>query len=435
MTIRVKKGLSGKLIVQDWDIVSSYSDEPLLYILTQQQAAALLSICEFLHWRTRWTNPPAQDVIDAFASETEFNLMNPITCAMLKECLQPLFDEMRNEIISSLSGGLSSELTPGEPLPDAEKDRDLVAGTNPTCDSDILCGQVIQVNKYMIDLATDAIELMVLQTGELDLASVVAEITGIDELSIDAAVDFVKLLRDGIALNFDAEITDEYKDEIRCALWCACLDDCEISVRDIFKVFEKRVLRYFDTPGAVFATLQDLLTYLVQQELDGTIVADAMLFLVAGTGMLGASFFGDIGTVHLEVILRQASDNPENDCGIDCECPAETTYYLSPLDEHLTLDVEGTTLPSNYVEVTSPHEITFTLPDDVNFDHLLIQIASFEVVTYEVEINGIITSIPDVYPGFGVGHDIEVDLNQTSDSMIIRCSHNFVCHHITITYG
>lgn len=434
MKTRVQKGTQGKLIIQDWDVLETYPDEPILYILTERQAAALLAICEYLHWMTRYKNPPSKDIIDAFASETEFNLMNPITCAMLKECLQPLFDETRQQIVQQLQSGLTSPFVPGEPLPEDELNRDLAGAYNPTCDLEILCAQVIAVNEYLIQLIIDALEIMAQQTGELNLASVIAEITGLDELSIDAMVDYVRLLRDGIALNFEAQITEEYKDEIRCALYCRCMDDCAISVEDIYKVFEKRVLNYFDTPGDIFATLQDLMTYLVQQELDGTIVADALLFLVAGTGKLGTSFFGDIGTKPLEVILAQAADVGENDCGIDCVCPTEITYYLNPLDEDLTVDAFGEIFPSNYVSVNSPFEVTLTLPAAKHFLHVAIEVATFEPVTYSAIINAYSTPIPDSYPGFGVGHTSEVDLNQTSTQMIIQCSHLYLIHHITVTY-
>src|SRR5688572_142917 len=95
---RYKKATQGKLVVQDWDIVSGYPETPRLYILTEQQANALLGLSTFLPWLTRWENPPGIDILDAFASETMFNLMNPITCEMLTECLQPLFDEINEKL-------------------------------------------------------------------------------------------------------------------------------------------------------------------------------------------------------------------------------------------------------------------------------------------------------------------------------------------------
>lgn len=119
---RYQKGTQGKLSVQDWDIITSYDDEPLLYILTRQQAASLLGMTDFLHWLTRWKNAPGQDEIDAFASETEFNLMNPITCEMLTECLQPLFDDIGGRIdlletgtqaINDILGNNTGTIPPG----------------------------------------------------------------------------------------------------------------------------------------------------------------------------------------------------------------------------------------------------------------------------------------------------------------------------------
>lgn len=95
---RYEKGTLGKLVVQDWDVVSSWSDVPLLFILTRQQAAALVSLAETLTWLTRWKNAPDPDTIDAFASETLFNLMNPITCEMLNACLAPAFAALTDQL-------------------------------------------------------------------------------------------------------------------------------------------------------------------------------------------------------------------------------------------------------------------------------------------------------------------------------------------------
>lgn len=92
---RYAKGTMGKLIIQDWDVVSSYDSDPLLYILTPQQAAALIALAESLYWRKRWINPPDSDTLDTFTAEAIFNLMNPITCAMLNACLEPQFEGLQ----------------------------------------------------------------------------------------------------------------------------------------------------------------------------------------------------------------------------------------------------------------------------------------------------------------------------------------------------
>lgn len=87
------KGTAGKLIVQDWNIISNYPDRQVLRILTEPQIAALVSLCEFLSWKTRYINFPGQDVIDAFSAETIYNLTTPLDfCELIDPCLAPILD-------------------------------------------------------------------------------------------------------------------------------------------------------------------------------------------------------------------------------------------------------------------------------------------------------------------------------------------------------
>lgn len=87
------KGTAGKLIVQDWNVLTSYPDRQVFRILTEPQIAALVSLCEFLSWRTRYLNFPGQDVISAFAAETVYNLTTPIDfCELIEPCLAGLYD-------------------------------------------------------------------------------------------------------------------------------------------------------------------------------------------------------------------------------------------------------------------------------------------------------------------------------------------------------
>lgn len=90
---KYEKGTAGKLIVQDWDVLMSYPDRQVFRILTEPQIAALVSLCEFLSWRTRYTNFPGQDIISAFAAETVYNLTTPIDfCELIEPCLAGLYD-------------------------------------------------------------------------------------------------------------------------------------------------------------------------------------------------------------------------------------------------------------------------------------------------------------------------------------------------------
>jgi hypothetical protein len=71
----------GKNIQQNWDDLSLYDDDPetaKFYQLTDRQSAALQGICDFLKWRTRYQNLPAEVDVELFGSDTVYRLQNPI---------------------------------------------------------------------------------------------------------------------------------------------------------------------------------------------------------------------------------------------------------------------------------------------------------------------------------------------------------------------
>ncbi len=88
---KYQKGYAGKLIVQDWDVITGYPDRQVLRIMTEPQIAALVSLCEFLSWRTRYLNAPDDDTLSAFSAETIYNLTTPLDlCELLEPCLEDI---------------------------------------------------------------------------------------------------------------------------------------------------------------------------------------------------------------------------------------------------------------------------------------------------------------------------------------------------------
>jgi len=278
---------------------------------------------------TKWFNYERDDTHKAAQlaaiwkkAYTETDWTQCMNCEELTACLQPILDDLaqriENNIISRIDSGFSSSYKPGEVLPETERYKDLAPGYNPGCNEDIICGQVNKALDYGYALIHDALEVMRLQTNELGMAKVISEITGIDELSLDAVVEYALILRDGVELNFEAQVTEAYLDEVRCEIFCRARKKCKLILNDIYSVFLKRFQAYFSTPETFYATLNDLMTYVVEQELDGDIIADTLFLICFGTGMLGSSFFGDAGTKTLETLVALASDEPDNDCAIEC---------------------------------------------------------------------------------------------------------------------
>jgi len=131
---RYQKGTMGKLVVQDWSVVTGYSDTPMLYILTAQQAAALISLAETLYWLKRWINPPGQDTLDAFTAETIFNLMNPITCEMLNACLAPAFEALQDQL-EALQEAVEANATSERTLTQSTVENELCGGAASVVDA------------------------------------------------------------------------------------------------------------------------------------------------------------------------------------------------------------------------------------------------------------------------------------------------------------
>lgn len=318
---RYEKGTLGKLVVQDWDIVSGYPDTPRLYILTEQQASALVALASFLQWRTRWQNAPGDDTLDAFASETMFNLMNPITCAMLQECLQPLFDTLRTQVNQdAIFREFGSEYPVAEPLPEEVADSPLAPGTNPTCNLDILWAQSEQTVLFSDFWVTDALQKLEGATNNAEAIAVLSQLPIIDEFGFDAIAGYAELLLDGIAENYEAAYTLAYQQEVACEIFCAAQENCEITLNLIFDVFRERVEAYYGTPIGAITSVMNIISYLLDQSIDGTIVADAMMLIIWGSARYGNTFLGTIGTAQLEATLQLAVNDANDDWSILCDC-------------------------------------------------------------------------------------------------------------------
>lgn len=319
---RYEQGTMGKLAIQDWEVITSYEDEPLLYILTRQQAASLLGMTDFLYWLTRWKNPPGQDEIDAFAAETEFNLMNPITCAMLQECLQPLFDAQLAEINGLINmSKYGDDVQPGEPMTEEERETDLAAGTNPTCDLDILCGQAGNLILYWIQTVLDILENAEAATNTAEFADVITQVTGLDELSADVITGYITFVQESINEGYAAAVTIEYQEAVQCSLWCKSKGDCEITPDDLYDVFRERVETTLGSPLPAFNSLIDLFQFFYGVPMDSTLIPDVMHLIMAGGGVLANVFMGDVGVKPLQILMAMWADEPDNNCSLICECP------------------------------------------------------------------------------------------------------------------
>lgn len=268
-------------------------------------------------------------------------------CEQLIECLQPLFDNLRDQIIQDFTfKQFGTEDPTGVPLSEASRSADQAGSSNPTCDLDILWAQCLQTIEYGIALVTDALELAESATNDIELAQVITALPVLDELGADAIAAYASFLQQGITENYAAQVTSTYIEEAACALFCLAKGDCSITLERVQAVFQSRVETHFDSLFGALATIGDLFLYFIDLDIDGTIIADALHMIIWAGGVLTNQFLGDVGTKTLQTVLQLAVNDASDDHLLLCpDCPNEVSVPAN-------VDAEPTGTDGEY-DVTS----------------------------------------------------------------------------------
>lgn len=221
-----------------------------------------------------------------------------------------------SDAIYNLFGGDSYESSRGNGQ--SQNDVDLSSGLNPTCDKDILFGQIVQLVDYLDQLNTDFFEILEVATNTSEfLASVVGDITFIDETSLDAALSWIAFIQDSIAENYAAQVTQAYKDQLACDILCASQSNCEVTPRILYDIFKDRLSSSVSLEGVIWDTLD----FLAGGSWSGSQIADFMFYgQLALRSQLG-KYFEKFAYQDIETRLSIYSNDPDSDWTTLCpEC-------------------------------------------------------------------------------------------------------------------
>lgn len=320
----------GKVVVQNWDVIQTWEDTPLLYILSRQQAAALVAVSSDMKWRTRWENAPDKDTLDAFVAEMMFNLMNPITCGMLQECLQELFDAQTAEfttIINNINNFGTSN--PGQPMTTEELEENLAGGTNPGCNLDILWAQCLAIVQYTNLQIADLLEKVEAATNINELAGLIDAIPVLGWIAelygAELATDTINYFQEAIQESYLAQYTNEVENELAADLFCLAMFDCDINLNIVYDYLYGRVTSIVpDNPAAMI----DMIEMLAGIDFDGTNVVDLMFWFCWGAVKLASFIFEPVTTENFQNILALAVDDASPDWIIWSDCGSDWNYEL-----------------------------------------------------------------------------------------------------------
>jgi len=191
-------------------------------------------------------------------------------------------------------------------------------GNNTLCNLDVWYGGILNLVEQLNTNNEDALQVFEVVTNINELfANVVGSITGIDESSIDAVLQWITFIQQSIMENYVAQWTTAYRDAVVCDLFCMVKDTCELTPTMLYDYFLGRLNGQLQYESLLDQTLNFLVTGLWT----GTEIVDAMMLSQIGFRAQLGKWFDFIGFNSIDVDLRLGFSNPSNNWQLLCTCP------------------------------------------------------------------------------------------------------------------
>jgi len=215
----------------------------------------------------------------------------------------------------------------GQTLPTEELERDVAAGTNPMCNYDILWSQCLNIVMVTNATINDSLEKLEVSTNIAELVNNLIDAipllgTAKQLAGIEGVLDLLNYFQESIAEGYAAQYTTTpggVQDQIACALFCACKDDCIINVTRVEEVMRARLEAHITVPEV--SDFVDLLETIAGLEPDTTYVVDLAFWFGWVAVRVSNFLFGDVFNAGLDLIVALAADEPSNDWILLCDCP------------------------------------------------------------------------------------------------------------------
>jgi hypothetical protein len=221
--------MKGKIISLDWNTLSGYgTDDYELYELSHAQTAALISLCQFLYWRTRWITEPPD--IDAFASDTENRLMTSLKfCERMILCIEN-DNDVRSSLVDFINDNSSVITNIVNNYLNVQKSYPAGATISVpgTSSGPNLKAAALAVTDYMYRYISDLYEraetINADRRGEM-IAILFGAIPGLETLPFDELLELVNWNFEIQVEEFEADYDDLIRDEMACNLRCLVSDN------------------------------------------------------------------------------------------------------------------------------------------------------------------------------------------------------------------
>lgn len=255
---------------------------------------------------------------------TETEWQSCMNCEELTACIQPLLDAQSAQIINNiLNQSQYGTTTPGIPMTGEQKGANLAEGTNPSCDKDILWAQSLALVQYTNAAIVDVMQKIEAATNTVELAGLIDAIPILGfiakALGTEAVTDTTNYFQEAFQEEYEAQYTTEVENALACQIFCACQEDCRITIDRINAIMQSNVSSIIpDSP----TDLLNLIETIAGVNFDTTQVVDVCFFFAWQAGALGNFFFGkNFDRAIFGTLLGLAVNDANNDWILLCDCP------------------------------------------------------------------------------------------------------------------
>jgi len=265
-----------------------------------------------------------------------------MNCEDLIVCLTPLF-EAQTEILIDLLANMAEfgTSTPGLPYTEEELEENIAGVSNPECDKDILWAQCLALVQFTNRQAEDILEKIEAATNVVELAGLSDDVPmiglALKFFGVEFATNAVNYWQEALQEGYLAEYTEDVEIELACQLFCACFDDCTITLDRVYAVMYGNVLS--EVPDDPVDWLQ-LLALLAGIDIGTDTVVHLVFWMLWGSVKLASIMFQAVNPgVTLQNLLQLAVDDASPDWLILCDCGSDWSYELDSTTDPVWVEV------------------------------------------------------------------------------------------------
>jgi len=318
---QAKNQRRNKAIFQNFSDISSRLETELLFNLSDGQRAALLSMCDYLKWKTRYVDGSdySEDELVTFAETVERALTMPIDlCQAIADCINDLDSPTRQALRDALAD-TDNPILPNRNLPVDPITRVLgeetasESGLFTGCDYDSIFGLCKQIIAFTDALAFDAFQIIEVASNAVEALAIAADSVP----ALGESLEFASFVQDAAYEMYLAANTEAFENELACELFCMAIETCELSLEDVRGFFRSKCTASYPI------TIDEFLQVIIQSA-SGELVVYNTWSLLWECILSGVSWFGYDTAEALIRIISSFYNDPNPDWATLCsECAGE----------------------------------------------------------------------------------------------------------------